>query len=104
MRPTNTMHSDPLETLVMPRSLRVVMLVMLATSLATAVFAQPHPNIAADLETLDQNSTADVIVQYSHAPVAQQHHKVVSRGGIPPRSLAKVRLCPPKTGRFLMTQ
>jgi hypothetical protein len=67
VQPTKAIHPDPLNALVMPRSLRVVMLAMLATS----VFAQ-HPKIA-DLETLDLNSMAKVIVQYSHVPGEQLH-------------------------------
>jgi hypothetical protein len=79
MRPANTVHSDPLETLVMPRSLRVVMLVMLATSLATAVFAQPHPKIAANTRTFPENSSIGRLSRVAGSPHAALRKSVYAR-------------------------
>jgi serine protease AprX len=66
----------------MPRSFKVCTLALLAT----AAFAQ-HPKIASDLETLDPNSTADVIVQYAHVPTARHHQRVLAAGGALRRQL-----------------
>src|SRR5579872_924866 len=54
--------------------------------LATSVFAQ-HPKIAPDLETLDQNSAVDVIVQYTHVPSERHHQRVLALGGTLGRQL-----------------
>src|SRR5260370_17480403 len=40
-----------------------------------------HPKVSHDLDDIDQNSTAHVIVQFVHQPGADQHSKVTSRGG-----------------------
>ena len=54
--------------------------------LATAAFAQ-HPKIAPGLETLDQNSAVDVIVQYNHLPSERNHQRVLAQGGALRRQL-----------------
>ena len=50
------------------------------TLLVTSAFAQ-HPKIARGLETLDQNSVVDVIVQYTHVPTERHYHNVLAKGG-----------------------
>jgi len=54
--------------------------------LALSAFAQ-QPKIAPDLETQDQNSMVDVIVQYNHVPSESQHQRVLALGGTLRRQL-----------------
>jgi hypothetical protein len=39
-----------------------------------------HPKMAPDLDVVDPSSNVDVIVQFTQAPTARHHAKVLSRG------------------------
>ncbi len=71
------------------RAVRLIRVAALAI-LATPVFAQHH-KVAASLETLDEDSVADVIVQYAKVPDEQHHQKVLARGGVLHEELGIIR-------------
>jgi len=49
--------------------------------LAPALVLAQHPKIAPDLEGRAANSTVDVIVRFQSAPGAEQHQRILARGG-----------------------
>src|SRR5882724_5029509 len=63
---------------------------LLPCALISSLIYAGHPKVSHDLDDIDQNSTAHVIVQFVHQPSADQHSKVTSRGGTLKRDLSFV--------------
>ena len=58
----------------------VLLFLLVCFLLGKPAFAK-HPKIASDLEAADPDSNVDVIVQFTQAPNARLHAKVLDRGG-----------------------
>src|ERR1039458_3482271 len=58
-----------------------VWLILLACFLLGRPAFATHPKIASDLAAADPDSNVDVIVQFTQAPTARSHAKVLDRGG-----------------------
>src|SRR5882724_11679010 len=63
---------------------------LLPCALISSLVYAGHPNVSRDLDDIDRNSTAHVIVQFVHQPTGDQHFKVTSRGGTWKRDLSFV--------------
>ena len=59
---------------------KVLLILAFGFLLGKPALAQ-HPKIAPDLEATDPNSDVDVIIQFTQAPTARHHAKVLDRGG-----------------------
>jgi serine protease AprX len=59
---------------------KVLLFLLACFLLGKPAFAR-HPKIASDLEAADPDSNVDVIVQFTQAPNARLHAKVLDRGG-----------------------